>query len=258
MINKLPYQDDKYISYAEYGNPAGFPVLVQHGMVSSIKDGSIFGDDLTKHARIICIARPGYGESSPVTLKNYREWGEMVSWLADKLHLTTFDVLASSAGAPYGYAVAAVCTGKVRNVYVYSGLPALYNEEIQAIWPYPFRKNMSESESKNIAYELFFAHVPEELMKNDDVRDSMMNTYFGVAQDLRIRFEDWGFKLSDVKAKVYLQHSKQDEVVPYKTVEITVDLLPDFTLELMEEGEHFSVESYQYFLEKRVLPNIRL
>ncbi|WP_029905341.1 alpha/beta fold hydrolase [Prevotella sp. 10(H)] len=244
------------LSYLEYGNPSGFPIIVQHGMIASIKDDSLFTDCLKKRARIICVARPGYGQSSPIFLDNYKEWGEIIYSLAKELSLEKFDILSSSAGSPYGYAIGITCPDLVRNIYVYSGIPALYNENVQSKWPYPIIKDISQQEAEKIAFDMFFANMPEEMAHIPYIEDSIKNNCFGVGQELRIRFEDWGFDLSDIKAKVYMQHCKQDEIVPFETAEITARLLSDCHLNLVDEGSHFSVESYQDFIEETVVPNI--
>ena len=68
----------------------------------------------------------------------------------------------------------------------------------------------------------------------------MMNNCFGVAQDLRLRFLDWGFGLSDVPEKVFMHHSKSDDFVPFKAAIRTAELLPNCTLEMANSGPHFS------------------
>lgn len=255
-MKKFLYKNNQHIAYAEYGNPAGFPLIVQHGMIASIRDGALFGNHLGAHARILCMARPGYGESSPITMESYKEWGNVVACFANELSLAAFDVFSSSAGAPYGYAIGCACPDAVRNMYVYSGMPAFYDQQVQANWPYPITRNMTRTESEKIAYDLFFANVPEAVLESDDVRDSMMNNCFGVAQDLRIRFENWGFELSEVKAKVYMQHSKEDEVLPVEMAVRTSHLLPDCTLELLDHGPHFSVASFQGFIEQTIIRHL--
>ena len=84
----------------------------------------------------------------------------------------------------------------------------------------------------------------------------MANNCFGEGQNLRIRFKNWGFTLSDIKAKVFMQHSKKDEVLSYIMAEKTTKLLCDCELELLEEGGHFTVEGYESFIQNTVIKNI--
>jgi len=63
MIKKFCFDGKNVLAYNDFGNKDGFPILVQHGTMASISDIDCFAD-LGKIARVICIARPGYGESS--------------------------------------------------------------------------------------------------------------------------------------------------------------------------------------------------
>ena len=71
------YKDENFLAYAEYGDESGFPVLIQHGLIASIKDHELFEDLITLGTRLICMARPGYGDSTPYEMRNIAEWGEM-------------------------------------------------------------------------------------------------------------------------------------------------------------------------------------
>lgn len=59
------HKDGVFISYADFGNPNGFPILLQHGLIASIKDVHLFHRLVDFGARLISPARPGYGESTP-------------------------------------------------------------------------------------------------------------------------------------------------------------------------------------------------
>jgi pimeloyl-ACP methyl ester carboxylesterase len=251
MIKKFCFDGKNVLAYNDFGNKDGFPILVQHGTMASISDIDCFSD-LGKIARVICVARPGYGESSPYALKNLLEYGEIVSKLIADIGINRFDVLGSSAGAIYCYAIAKVCSDKTRNVFVYSGTPALYDPEVQKKWPFPIPGEMTVEDSQKIAYEVFFSHFSEEDKKQDFVKDSMANNCFGEGQNLRIRFKDWGFTLSEIKAKVFMQHSKKDDILPYVMAEITAKLLSNCELELLEEGSHFTNEGYKSFIQNIV------
>ncbi len=86
-------------------------------------------------------------------------------------------------------------------------------------------------------------------MQQNDIRDSMRNGCFGLAQDFRLRGLDWGFTLSEVKATVYMEHSRDDESVPFVTAELTSKLLSHCTLKIRESGGHFSKETLDEFIQ---------
>jgi pimeloyl-ACP methyl ester carboxylesterase len=242
------YKNGNSLSYAEYGDKKGYPILVQHGLIASIRDYHLFDTLIELGARLICIARPGYGESSPYRMTNMAEWGDIVAVLVDELNLSQFDILGMSSGAPYSYAIGYKFPNKARNLFIFSGIPALYDERILSFWPYAVTREASLAEMETLAHELFFSNVSKEDLLKNDIQDSMMNNCFGIAQDLMLRCVDWGFCLPDIQQNVYMQHSKFDSAVPFVTAEMTSKLLPNGTLKIKENDIHFSQEALDDFI----------
>jgi pimeloyl-ACP methyl ester carboxylesterase len=244
VLQTLPYAYGHALAFVEYGNPQGWPILVQHGLIASIQArdpaNNLFAELIRTGARVICAARPGYGQSSPYPLRTIGEWCEIIARLADHLGLEQMDVLGVSSGAPYAYAVAACLPPRVRNLFILSGTPALYDPEVQACWPYPLDAHSDRTAMQALAYSLFFAHLSAADREQDDFRDSMANGCFGVGQDLYLRCRDWGFRLQDLETDVFLRHSQADEAVPFVTAELTARRLPSCTFSVRETDPHFS------------------
>jgi pimeloyl-ACP methyl ester carboxylesterase len=248
----LEYKNGNALSYADYGDQDGFPILVQHGMIASICEYHLFERLIEAGKRIICPARPGYGHSTPYRMANLTEWGEIVSVLVDDLGLTQCDVLGMSSGAPYSYAIGYQIPDKVRNIFIFSGTPALYNDKVLAYWPYPISKGASIAEMQQVAKEVFFSNITADDLLREEIKDSMANDCFGIAQDLRLRCMEWGFVLPEVKSRVYLEHSQTDPDVPFVTVELTAKMIPNSQLKV-REGEHFSQETLDRFIKDVML-----
>jgi pimeloyl-ACP methyl ester carboxylesterase len=252
MRQIVRYMGENALSYSEYGNKKGYPILVQHGMIASICDYHLFDSLIEAEKRLICIARPGYGDSSPYKMENMAEWGKIVSVVIDNLGISKFDVFGISSGAPYCYSIGYNLPNSVRNIYIFSGTPALFDDRVLKLWPYPVKKNASIPEMEKVAKDVFFSNVTKEDMEKNDIRDSMMNDCFGIAQDLRIRCMDWGFKLSDIRGAVYMEHSRTDKDVPFITAEMTAKMLPNCHMEA-REGNHFSEETLVHFIKNIIL-----
>lgn len=252
MRQIVVYKGGNSLSYSEYGDMNGYPILVQHGMIASICDYQLFDSLIKAEKRLICIARPGYGESSPYQMENMDEWGKIVSVLVDNLGLSKFDVFGISSGAPYSYSIGYNLPDRVRNIFIFSGTPALFDDCILELWPYPIKKNASIAEMEKVAKDVFFSNITKEDKVKNDIRDSMMNDCFGIAQDLRIRCMDWGFKLSEIRGAIYMEHSRTDKDVPFITAEMTSKMLPNCKLEA-REGEHFSKETLAQFIKNIML-----
>lgn len=249
MKQTVLYKSGNVLSFTEYGDSNGYPILIQHGLIASISDSDLFDRLVAFGVRLICMARPGYGESSPYIMNNLAEWGNIASVLADELQLPQFDILGMSSGAPYSYAIGYKLPDKVRNIFIFSGTPALYDSQILSFWPYEVNKDASLIELEKLANDLFFSNLsPEDVLRND-IRDSMMNGCFGLAQDFKLRCKDWGFSLADVKEFVHMQHSQEDQQVPFVTAEMTAQLLPNCRFEIREKGEHFSKDLLDDFIE---------
>ena len=158
-----------------------------------------------------------------------------------------------SSGAPYAYALGYKFPQQVRNLYIFSGTPALYDKTVLAHWPYPANQEATLPELEQLAHELFFSNLSAADLENKAIQDSMMNHGFGIAQDLQLRCRDWGFSLSEVRAKVFMQHSRTDESVPFITAELTSRLLPNCILDIRDSGAHFSDEALDDFIRTTML-----
>ena len=169
LLKIAQYKSRNSLSYAEYGDHNGFPILIQHGLIASIKGYDLFERLIRLGTRLICIARPGYGKSSPYIMNNIAEWGDIVSVLVDILELSQFDILGISSGAPYSYAIGYKLPKKVRIIFILSGIPAMYDETVVSHWPWQVKKNASIAEMEKLAHELFFSQLSQQDAENDDV-----------------------------------------------------------------------------------------
>ncbi len=246
------YKNEHFLSYAEFGDQSGYPILIQHGLVASIHDQHLFESLVQAGKRLIAVARPGYGESSPYEMQNIAEWGEIISLLVEELHIPQFDVLGMSSGAPYSYAIGHAMPDKVRKIFIFSGTPALYDQNVLLHWPYEVNKDANIPDLQKLAKALFFNNISEGDDLHNDVRDSIKNGCFGIALDLKLRCVDWGFQLSEIKPAVLMQHSREDHSVPLITAEITANLIPNCRL-MMRDGEHFSQKTLDDFYESVIL-----
>jgi pimeloyl-ACP methyl ester carboxylesterase len=102
--------DGRVLSYGEYGDPAGKPVIYAHGWPSAQVDWALFDLDHTRAARlglrILAPDRPGYGTSTPKPRRTLLDWSDDVRELADALNLDKFGLLGYSAGGPFMLATA--------------------------------------------------------------------------------------------------------------------------------------------------------
>ncbi|KAK4333453.1 hypothetical protein RTBOTA2_002164 [Rhodotorula toruloides] len=97
------------VSVADVGDPSGHPVLVFLGL-GSVRYLIALYDEIAEALglRLLCFDRWGLGKTSdiPDSQRGFVEWASVVAELvsADHLNLSTFSILAHSAGAPYAVA----------------------------------------------------------------------------------------------------------------------------------------------------------
>ena len=133
--NLLILPDGRKLSYAEYGQPDGYPVLYCHAIPSSRLEPLYLGDEIFSQfgLRVISPDRPGMAGSGFQSQRGYSNWPKDVFSLLEALGLDQFSVLGISGGGGY----AAVCTAKIperlSKVVIASGAWQVDAEVIKAI-----------------------------------------------------------------------------------------------------------------------------
>jgi pimeloyl-ACP methyl ester carboxylesterase len=108
IAQTLTTADGRTLCFAEWGDPAGFPVFSLHGTP---------GGRLNRHfdpskyaeagARVITYDRPGYGRSTRLPGRTVVDCVPDVAAIADQLGIARFAVTGGSGGGPHSLAVAA-------------------------------------------------------------------------------------------------------------------------------------------------------
>jgi pimeloyl-ACP methyl ester carboxylesterase/glycosidase len=127
-------RDGRVVALAEWGDPAGRPVFLLHGMPGS----RLLCPDVTvtnrAGVRLIGLDRPGYGGSDRQAGRRIVDGGRDVIEVADLLGLERFAVAGWSSGGPYALACAALARERVSAVAVIAGdapieeFPELFDE----------------------------------------------------------------------------------------------------------------------------------
>src|SRR4051812_38037383 len=127
-------RDDRgVLAFAEYGDPAGRPVIFCHGWPSSCTMAELTDAAACEvGARIISPDRPGICGSSPGINRRLLDLPPVVERLAGHLGLTDFHVIGISGGAPYALATAWSMPSQVRAISVVSSAPPIAELEDQS------------------------------------------------------------------------------------------------------------------------------
>jgi len=101
-------RDGRDLAYLEVGNPRRPLVIHNHGGPSSRLEARLFASFALKNGlRLVCVDRPGIGQSSPQKTRSYAGWAEDLTTIADALGCHEFGVTGWSEGGPWALAAAA-------------------------------------------------------------------------------------------------------------------------------------------------------
>ena len=118
--------DGRRLTYLEVGNPNGPLVIHNHGGPSSRLEARLLEASATKNRiRLICVDRPGMGQSSEQNARTYSSWADDLIAIADALGFDEFGVTGWSEGGPWALAAAAYID-PVRLRHVSSIAPGSY------------------------------------------------------------------------------------------------------------------------------------
>ena len=110
MTRTLETRDGRTVEVHELGDPAGFPVVHQHGTPGS---GLLYGLWETPGIRLVGFDRAGYGGSTRRAGRSVADVVEDVEAVADALGLERYATWGLSGGGPHALACAALCDDRL-------------------------------------------------------------------------------------------------------------------------------------------------
>jgi pimeloyl-ACP methyl ester carboxylesterase len=114
--------DGRSMSYVQYGDPDGFPIVNAHGGLACRLD--VAASDATAKAagvRLISPDRPGVGRSDPQPGRTIDDWARDVAGLLDLIDVDRFAVMGWSMGGQYAAAVGHALPHRVTRVAIIAG-----------------------------------------------------------------------------------------------------------------------------------------
>ena len=260
------------LAYAEYGDPDGQPVFFFHGM-----PGSRFfrpDDEVTTrcHVRLVCVDRPGYGESTFQPGRRILDWPACIEQLANQLNLGKFDIAGHSGGGPYVAACAYALPGRVCAAAILSGAgpadapdgtlgmaPAnrlgislgpvlpwpLWQALVWAVYRRRARDPLADMQRGNGQRPA----ADDDLLRMPEVREACIRSEIeafrpglrGLAWDAQLLTRPWGFSLEDIRVPTSLWHGTQDDQVPLAMARYVAGKIPNGKLIICENEGHLAL-----------------
>jgi pimeloyl-ACP methyl ester carboxylesterase len=267
----MPLPDGRTLGYAEFGDPHGPLVLWFHGTPGGRRQvppaGRRAADELG--LRIVCVERPGVGNSTNHGYKALRDWTDDVALLADRLGHERFQIVGLSGGGPYALACAHELTERVVAVGLLGSLVPTAGEEAAAAGIVALARRFNAALSVlrrplgrtfwgflrvvnplgHPLYRAFGRLMPEgdrrvlsdpavEAMFIDDLTLAGRHQFHAIVNDIVLIGRPWGFRLADIDVPVRWWHGDSDTFVPLEQARATAARLRDVEFVVRADEGH--------------------
>lgn len=244
--------DDRLVSYCVIGtDDIRAPTVFHfHGAPSSrfelVNDEESIDE---AGVRVVTLDRPGYGRSTPSTLRSIRDHVVDVELVTEVEGIRRFNVLGVSSGAPYALACAALMPARVDAVTVLAGATDF-------AWPESWTGydelecQVMRQPSADAAVAWCQQQFGEDgrglmtaLSDEPDVADPIFAEAFrqgiaGYAYDVWLQARPWTFDVTSIQAPTTVYHGDADTVIPLRHGLRTASLIPQARFELLPNLDH--------------------
>ncbi len=270
--SQITLPDGRKLTYAEFGQPDGAPVLYFHGAPSSRMEPLLIGDEVFRQhgLRVIAPDRPGMGGSDFQAGRGFSDWPADVVALADSLGIERFAVLGNSGGGPYVAVCAAKISQRLRAAVIVSGGWRMDWPEAKNNMPFVNRlvmtlarraplllrlllssmgsisqgdpeKELARLRSRLPAADYAAFAVPGRLAAfGQTMRESLRQGAKGAVWDMRLYVRDFDFSLDEIRVPITLFHGEQDTNAPLAMVRRMATGLSSARLVTYENEAHLS------------------
>jgi pimeloyl-ACP methyl ester carboxylesterase len=266
-------QDGRKLTYLEVGDPHGPLVIHNHGGPSSRFEARLFANSASKNrVRLICVDRPGIGQSSPQETRTYSGWAADLTTIADGLGYHEFGVTGWSEGGPWALAAAAYIDPlRLRHVSsIAGGSYGTFGDN----WAKDY---LSKADALGGFLALHFepgfrllyatlgmtaAHFRETYVKqlrktvSDYDRQILLQPDFetafceasaecfahgsdGLVRDSELLYRSWAFDVTTIERRVHMWQGMDDRLVPASINKQVADRMPGAVWHPVEEAGHF-------------------
>jgi pimeloyl-ACP methyl ester carboxylesterase len=265
--------DGRTLAYLEVGDPQGPLVLHNHGGPSSRFEARLFADAASKNRlRLVCVDRPGMGQSSPQKARTYEGWADDLVTIAGALGHHEFGVTGWSEGGPWALAAAAyIDPGRLRHVTSIApgsygafgdNWAAKYLSKIDALggslalrFKPGFRlmyaalgitaKHFRDSFVKQVRngvndYDRQILLRPEIATAfGDSCAECFAHGSDGLVCDAELLYRNWAFDVTKIERPVHMWQGLDDRLVPDPINKTVADRLPGAVWHPVAGAGHF-------------------
>lgn len=250
--------DGMEVHYKDEGK--GTPIVLLHGTASSLHTWDAWAADLKEDYRVIRMDLPAFGITGPNTTGDYSipSYTSFLEKFTTKLQLETFHLAGNSLGGNIAWNYTAEHPNQVQKLILIdaSGLPTnkdqpfvfklaktpLVNQLFLSVTPKVFiRKNLEEvyADDTKITNDLVTRYHKMAL------REGNRQAFIDRAKtDFKLHDESNFKKLKSVQAPTLLIWGAQDEWIPLGNGKRMEDLMPNATLQILQNSGHVPMEEH--------------
>jgi pimeloyl-ACP methyl ester carboxylesterase len=276
IVHAVTARDRRKLTYAEWGDPSGFPVFSLHGTP---------GSRLTRHydeskyveagARVLTYDRPGYGGSDRHRGRRVVDCVADVASIADALGIDEFAVIGGSGGGPHALAVAARLPGRVTRVTCAVGIVPFETagfDFFEGMDPNNVRETRWALEGEDVLIRELEREAAETLERiavdpskiigddwdlsesdraelarperhgviRESVPESFANGVFGWVDDDLCFIAPWGFEVGEIRVPARVIYGSTDVLVPRQHGEWLARNVPNAEVVVEEAKGHIA------------------
>jgi pimeloyl-ACP methyl ester carboxylesterase len=260
------------LSFADYGDPDGEPIIFFHGFPGSRFDGEHAGQVAAGMGiRLIAPERPGMGLSDFQPYRRLLDWPADVEQLADALGLATFGVLGYSGGGPHALACAYRIPQRLTGVGLLSSVSPVtepgamdgmnrsnvlifrLSRRLPWLLALIYRLNSRVDGVKLMEAAMKKLPEPDRAVMRDrmvleavakDYKEAFRQGPAGPVHEGGLFAADWGFRLTDVTMPVGLWHGEKDTNAPVQMGRYLARKIPMCIATFYPDDGHLSIMTH--------------
>jgi pimeloyl-ACP methyl ester carboxylesterase len=265
---RLILADGRSMSYGEFGEPKGPPLLYCHGYPTNRIEYALIAGVVEQagiEARVVVLDRPGYGSSTFQPGRTLLDWPSDLAEAAGQLGIDEFALLGVSGGGPYALACAAALPQRVirLGLVVAAGpndAPGMDKSLILRTVPRTgivrriqfgmmgvgLEKGRDDQILENTLANIgeadrpFLGRAENKEWFLRMMREALRQGGRAASHDGGIYLRSWGFDVADVTTETHLWYGGLDETVPPGVGEWLARQLRDSELVVWPQHGHFT------------------
>lgn len=272
MAEKFFLPDGRTLAYAQYGVPDGKAVFFFHGIPGSRTFRPPDETTTKLGVRLICVDRPGYGESTFYSPRTILDWPKDIVQLAGHLGIDKFSIAGHSGGGPYVAACAYALPERIIAAASVSGAGPIDSpgalEHMDglnrmgfrvgrympwllwqlAVWAF-YREGHRRPETVMERDAATRPRADAELWKVDSIREvcyaSVIEAFRhgtkGHAWEARLLSRPWNISLDQIRVPYHLWHGTADRTTPIQMGRYLASKIPNCGLHIYEDEAHLLI-----------------